>query len=95
MNKNDLIFRVHAIQRMVQRHISVSDVQHVLETGETIESYPGDMPYPSRLILGWIGPRPIHVVAAQNKEEQQTIVITVYQPDPQQWQPDWKRRKKR
>jgi hypothetical protein len=52
-----LLFRVHAIQRLAQRHISVQDVRHVLETGEVIENYPDDIPYPSALVLGWIGGR--------------------------------------
>src|SRR5260370_23936516 len=37
-----------------------------------IESYPGDFPYPSRLLLGWCGLRPIHVVAAVNAADNET-----------------------
>ena len=61
-----IIFRIHAVQRMFERQIGVEDVRSVLENGETIESYVDDVPYPSRLILGWRGDRPIHVVAAEN-----------------------------
>lgn len=89
-----LIFRVHAIQRMFQRRISLDDVYHVLATGEVIEDYPHDIPYPSRLVLGWCGPRPIHVVAADNVETKETIVITVYEPDLTQWEAGFKRRKR-
>jgi hypothetical protein len=88
-----LVFRVHAIQRMFQRRISVDDVRHVLSTGEVIEDYPNDTPYPSRLVLGWRGSRPIHVVAAENVESQETIVITVYEPDLTQWEPGFRRRR--
>lgn len=86
-----LVFRVHAIQRMAQRHISVADVRHVLETGEVIEDYPDDFPYPSALVLGWIGGQAIHVVAVTTPVEK--IVITVYEPEPARWEPDFKRRK--
>jgi hypothetical protein len=48
-----LIYRVHAIERMVQRGISDEDVRQVLGAGKQIESYPTDYPYPSRLMLGW------------------------------------------
>jgi hypothetical protein len=51
---------------MFQREINEHDVRAILTTGETIEEYPDDIPYPSRLILGWIGKRPIHIVAADN-----------------------------
>ena len=61
-----IVFRVHAIQRMYQRSITAEDVHTVIQTGETIEDYPNDVPYPSRLILGWCGLRPIHVVVADN-----------------------------
>lgn len=77
-----LIFRVHAIQRMSQYEIDVEDVRYVLEQGETIKNYPDDMPYPSRLVLGWREARPLHVVAADDTEGDRTFVITVYKPTP-------------
>lgn len=89
-----LIFRTHAIQRMFERRIGVDDVRHVLLTGEVVEDYPDDIPYPSHLILGWCGPRPIHIVAADDAEAKETIVITAYQPDPAQWEHGFKRRKR-
>jgi hypothetical protein len=79
---------------MFQRRISEDDVRHVLETGETIETYPDDTPYPSRLILGRWNARPLHVVAAENVEAAETIVITAYEPDPEEWEPGFKRRKR-
>jgi hypothetical protein len=88
-----LVFRVHAIQRMFQRRLSVDDIHHVLASGEVIEDYPDDTPYPSRLVLGWRGARPIHVVVADNAETKETIVITAYEPDPAQWEPGFRRRK--
>jgi len=91
---NRLVFRVHAVQRMFQRYISKDDVRHVLERGETIKTYLKDSPYPSRLVLGWRGPRPLHVVVADNMEDQETIVITVYEPDLTEWEPGFKRRKR-
>lgn len=89
-----LIFRTHAIQRMFERRIGVDDVRHVLLTGEVVEDYPDDIPYPGRLILGWCEPRPIHIVAADDAEAKETIVITAYQPDPAQWEHGFKRRKR-
>ena len=86
-----LVFRVYAIRRMFQRSISEEHVRHVLETGEVIQRYPDDQPYPSRLILGWQGTRPIHVVIADNVEDQEIVVITVYEPDLAHWQADFRR----
>ena len=95
MTLGRLVFRVHAIQRMFQRQVSERDIRHVLESGEMIECYPDAVPYPSRLMLGWPGSRPLHVVAAENKKDRETIVITVYEPGPELWEADFKRRKQK
>ena len=77
---------------MLERAVSVSDVAEILETGETIARY-GDRPYASRLVLGWSGARPLHVVAADEPDSDITFVITVYQPDPELWSPDFRSRR--
>ncbi len=94
MNERRVVFRIHAIQRMFERHISDEDVKRVLETGDGIEDYPDDKSYPSRLILGWIGKRPLHAVAVDNTHDNETIVITVYEPNPKQWSGDFRSRKR-
>ena len=93
MRSRNIIFRLHAIERMFQRQFSENDIRSVLASGEIVEDYPDDKPYPSQLILGWRGARPVHVVAAYNNTERQTIVITVYEPSLDQWEPGFMRRK--
>ena len=88
-----LVFRVHALLRMFERRISTDDVKAVIGRGETIEDYPDDRPYPSRLVMGWRGARPLHVVVADNLSENELIVITAYEPDPSLWEADFRRRK--
>ena len=93
MSARRLIFRVHAIQRMAQRQVPVADVRQVLEDGERIEEYPDDKPFPSALILGWSDSRALHVVVADNFEDNEAIVITVYEPDPEKWEQGFRTRK--
>ena len=88
-----LVFRVHAIQRMFERGIGEDDVRRVVESGETIERYQDDVPYPSRLMLGWRADRPLHVVVADNREQGELIVVTVYEPALALWDRDFRRRK--
>jgi hypothetical protein len=88
-----VIFRVHAIQRMFKRGIREEEVIAVLQRGETIEEYPEDSPYPSRLMLGWQGTRPLHVVVAENSPDQENIVITAYEPDSEIWEEGFRRKK--
>lgn len=59
--------------------------------GGIIEAYPQDTPYPSRLVLEWRQARPLHVVAANKANTGETIVITTYEPDPEEWDRDYKR----
>ncbi len=96
MNTLKILFRVHAVQRMFERNISAKKVSQALHFGETIEDYSTEMPEPSRLILGFQGKRPFHVVASENHENNiATIitVITVYIPDPDKWNKDFKSRR--
>ncbi len=88
-----LVFRTHAVRRMFERGISLDEVKHALATGEAIEDYPADQPYPSRLVLGWRGTRPIHLVVADNTAAREIIVITVYEPDPARWEDGYRRRR--
>ncbi len=88
-----LVFRVHAIRRMAERGIDTSDVRHVLATGDTVEAYPDDDPYPSRLVLGWCAGRPVHVVVADNEEDGESVIVTVYEPDAARWDDGFKKRR--
>ncbi len=74
--------------------IQVNEVLRALETGEVIEDYPKDTPYPSCLILGRTATgRPIHIVCAPVTAERKLAIITVYQPDPARWDPEFRRRR--
>jgi hypothetical protein len=92
MSWEKITYRLHAVQRMFERKIPAEEVRYVLETGEVIEEYPDDTPYPSRLILGCYKGRLIHVVAANNSIDQEIIIITVYEPDPSEWDADCRKR---
>lgn len=93
MNNPKAIFRVHAVQRMFERHISMKNVLGAIKTGETIEDYSSEMPEPSRLILGFQGKRPFHVVTSDNPATDETTIITVYIPDAEKWNKDSKSRR--
>lgn len=58
MNIYQVIYQRHAVERMALRGVSVEDVMHILLTGERIQVYPDDTPFPSELLLGWSDRRP-------------------------------------
>lgn len=69
------------------------EVYEAICSGEVIEEYPEDKPYPSVLIYGRTTEnRPLHIVCAYSQTENLVIVVTVYHPDSELWI-DYKRRK--
>jgi hypothetical protein len=88
-----IIFRIHAIERMFERGIGIKEIRAALEAGENIENYADQTEYPARLVLARKGRRALHVVAADNLQADEIIVITGYRPDPARWTDDFKRRR--
>lgn len=83
----------HVLKRLMLRNITQDEVLQAIETGEIIEQYPEDYPFPSCLLLGMtIAGRYLHVVCGRG--EQELWMITAYEPDPDEWESDWKTRKK-
>lgn len=88
-----IIYRLHAVQRMFERGISLNKVRQTLEHGETIEDHSDEMSAPSRLILGGQGRSPLHVVVSEAAQADEAVVITTYVPEPSQWTRDFRRRR--
>ena len=86
--KGALVFTTHALRRMLKHGIRSGQIREVLEKGERIESYPDDTPLPSYLMLGTGEGRVLHVVAADDEAQDETMVITSYEPDPNEWESD-------
>jgi hypothetical protein len=87
------VFSGHAIQRMFQRGVQIDDVKSVLSSGETVAEYLDDSPYPSRLLLGFVDGRALHVVAAWDAESGTCIIVTVYEPQPEKWELGFRKRR--
>ena len=84
----------HIFTRLVQRGISIADIEYVLLNGVIIEQYPDDYPYPSALVFGVSKTaKPMHVVCGLSEKE--LWLITSYYPDIEDWEPDFKTRKEK
>jgi len=64
----------------------------VVIRGDAIEDYPEDIRGHSCLMMGAPEGRAVHVVCSPKKEY--LAVITAYIPDPTQWSPDARERKR-
>jgi hypothetical protein len=78
---------------MFQRGVRRDAVNAGVSGGETIADYPDDNPYPSRLLLGFVESRPLHVVVAWDAGTGTCITVTAYEPQPEQWQQGFRKRR--
>ena len=82
----------HAVKRFRERGIKIKDVRTAVYSGEIIEQYPDDYPYPSCLILGLSSAqKKIHIVMSD--EGNVSRIITAYFPDKEKWCDDLRTRK--
>ena len=81
-------------EKLRLRRIKAADIEQAVKSGNIIEDYPNDPRGTSCLILGRVGHRPLHILFAQ-LEAQEILVVTAYEPDPEEWEDDWQTRKAR
>jgi hypothetical protein len=80
-------------EKLRLRKISATDIEEAILGGEIIEPYPHDPRGASYLILGMTSEnRPLHALCG-NLEEEEMLIITAYEPDPEEWESDWRTRK--
>jgi len=92
LEKGNIEWRRHALERMLQRGISRSEVKKALKYGEIIESYENDVPFESALFFHTIS-KTIHVVASLDEENETVYVVTAYEPDTIHFNSDLKTRR--
>lgn len=89
-----VIITIHAQERLRQRGIRIKDIENCILTGEIIEQYPDDYPFPSCLIWGYeTNNKVLHVVASD--EGSASRIITAYFPDNIKFEDDLKTRRER
>ena len=86
-----IVITQHGRKRLSERGIVLNDIINAISSGEIIEQYPEDFPFPSCLILGKSDNKIIHVVASIDDE--MIYIITSYIPSAEKWESDWKTRK--
>ena len=82
----------HAENRSRLRGISQDDIENCIETGQIIEQYPDDYPFPSCLVFGYaLDRRIIHVVICDSGDSAK--IVTAYEPDTVTFKEDLKTRR--
>lgn len=92
--EGNVLWSVHALERMQQRNITKSDVDNAISNGTIIEQYPDAFPYPACLIFGIsLNDKILHVVSGCNGKF--IKLITVYYPDDEKFDKSGKIRRER
>ena len=81
-------------EKLRTRRIEAAHIEQAIKRGIIIEEYPHDSRGASCLILGLVGTRPLHVLCGRLDAEE-ILIITAYEPDPEEWEADWRIRKTR
>ena len=91
--ESKIIWTEHVAIRLRERGIKRADIIKCIENGEIVEQYLDDTPFPICLILGncEVG-KPLHIVIGLNAGVL-CCMITVYRPDLDKWESDFKTRK--
>jgi hypothetical protein len=80
-------------EKLRLRKIEAADIEEAILRGESIEPYLRDSRGASYLILGMTNKnRPLHILCG-NLEEEEMLIITAYEPDPEEWESDGRTRK--
>ncbi|MBC7226400.1 MAG: DUF4258 domain-containing protein [Thermoflexales bacterium] len=86
----------HAITELVNEGWDRILVEEALRYSELIEDYPAlHRPLPDCLVFGWLSTgEPFHAVIAIDEKNDRLFVVTVYRPSPEEWENDWRTRRK-
>ena len=89
---DNVIITQHGFKRLRNRGITVADLLSGIKSGEIIEQYPDDYPYPSCLVLGiTVNNEHIHIVCGVG--DNKLWIISSYLPALDRWEADYKTRK--
>ncbi|MBA3493338.1 MAG: DUF4258 domain-containing protein [Gammaproteobacteria bacterium] len=92
-----LLWTYHVNMRLRQRRVARPMVTESMDSYQIIEQYPQSQAsryLPSCLVYAEHHGESIHILFALDREGDNARVITVYRPDPAQWEADFLRRKK-
>lgn len=90
--KIDLRFADHAITEARKDGLTVEDLEDTIVKGEAIEDYGVRV-----LLLHFTKDDrlPCHVVLEYESGATEAVVVTAYIPEAREWEPNWKKRRRR
>jgi hypothetical protein len=84
----------HAFDKLRLLDCAFAEFEVAIEHAEIIEEHPVDdagLLKELVLVVDWA--RPLHLVVVVDERRQEERIVTVYEPDPDLWSPDYRRRR--
>jgi len=94
LKKRNVRHTFHALKEEIREGLTAQEVEEALLRGfELVEDYPDDPRGHSCLVLIWAKEKPLHVVCTPHEEV--LIIVTVYVPSREEWDRDYRTRRKK
>ncbi|WP_298988742.1 DUF4258 domain-containing protein [uncultured Pseudokineococcus sp.] len=83
----------HVFDKVRALDMAPAELEELLGTGEVIEEtvLAEEEVKELLLVVDWV--RPLHVVVVVDSRRREERIVTVYEPDPARWSPDFRRRR--
>ncbi|WP_298802485.1 DUF4258 domain-containing protein [uncultured Pseudokineococcus sp.] len=83
----------HVFDKVRALDMALAELEELLGTGEVIEEtvLAEEEVKELLLVVDWV--RPLHVVVVVDSRRREERIVTVYEPDPARWSPDFRRRR--
>ena len=94
VRKGRILWTYHVNMRLEGRHIARREILEAVEAFGIIEAYTEDKYLPSYLILAERKEAAFHVLFAADVEGANVRIVTAYRPNPEQWMPDLRTRRR-
>ena len=81
--------------RLQQRGLTAGMIRNAMATLEILEAYPQDKYLPSFLVRGEFEARVFHAQIATDSDGDNIRIVTMYAPDPDEWDEELRHRRNR
>jgi Domain of unknown function (DUF4258) len=88
-----ILWTHHISMRLLKRGIGRDAILRSVGSYDVIECYPDDKYMPSYLVLARDGSEAIHILFATDVAGNNVRIVTAYHPNPNEWEPDLRKRK--
>ncbi|MBI5345448.1 MAG: DUF4258 domain-containing protein [Deltaproteobacteria bacterium] len=95
VKERKILWTYHVNLRLASRYISRKEILDAVDSMKIIEEYPVDKYLPSCLIYAETKARVFHIHIAMDVAGDNVRIITAYEPDPVEWDENFKKRRKK